>query len=231
MKNTASQVGPKASVIPKVNASMPEGFVREIQIKVITGTFVEYGSVTGGNHWIESLNRLSDQQVSKLKDICDGFEEKLHVGRLRIGTDVKHVETSVLLGDGPTIDFYHRYRNEATGAYSYIQMDAVRKTLKKLGIGGSDPREWETMDSHIRASMTYVPLTKSTDPNAPFNTYEYPVYSQDKKLVKFVERYPDRVDDIMRFRTDRNSSTYTELEQYFKEADKLGTPAIMRGWL
>lgn len=226
MKVSVSQAGTKGAAIPKVNASLPEGFVRETQIKVITGTFMEYGTITGGNQWLQSLGRLSDEQVSKLKDICDGFEEKLHVGGVRIGTDVKHVETSILAGATSSIDFYHRYRNEAQGPYSYIQMDAVRKTLKKLGIGGLDPLEIETMDSHIRASMAYVPLKNTADPhNTPH------VYAQDKKLVKFVERYPDRVDDIMRFRADRNSSTYAELEQYFKEADKLGTPAIMRGWL
>jgi hypothetical protein len=225
MKNTVSQTGAKGAVIPKVNA-LPEGFERETQLKVITGTFVEYGTVTGGNQWLQSLARLSDQQVSKLKDICDGFEERLHVGQIRIGTDVKHVETSILAGATSAIDFYHRYRNEAKGAYSYVQMDAVRKTLRELGVGESNPLEMETMDAHIKAAMTYVPLSNPADPH---NTPS--VYSRDKKLVKFVERYPDRVDDIMRFRKERNSSRYADLEKYFREADKLGTPAIMEGWL
>jgi hypothetical protein len=236
MKSTVSQAGAKGSAIPKVNATLPEGFERETQIKVITGMFSEYGSSAGNNHWIESVNRLSDERVSKLKDICDGFEEKLHVGRLRISTDAKHVEMSVLLGDGAAIDFYHRYRNEATGAYSYIQMDEVRKVLKRLGVSGPNPLELETMDAHIRAAMTYVPLTSSTgkhaNPNDPYyKTYEFPAYAMDKNLVQFVERYPDRVDDIMRFREERKSSKYDDLEKYLKEADTLGTPAIMEGWL
>ena len=218
----------------KVEMERDHGWDRRVAANTINALFDDYGIDTDGDRWQTSLDALSDDHLSKLEDIAKHFATMLHDRRIRVGKDVLYVEDSVMDADTDAIDFYHRYREQTVDKYSYQRMDDTRSKLSEMGIrdpwSGEEP---ETLDAHIRAAMTYVALADDDDDEGETldEMHLRLSYHNDERLIEYVEEHPDKVDDIMRFRSERNDSTFKDMEDYFEAMDKSGAPAVQRGWL
>lgn len=220
MKNLGSSSSVQPKNLPPVKATT-DAALRKERVHSITMILAKYTNLTGGNYWYDSLENFSDEQLGKLQDICDEMEDRWVNRQIPMTADMKHVQDHVMLTGPSKIEFFHKYRQETNSGYSYVQMDNTLRTLKTLGLAESP-----NMDAHIKATMLYTPLG---DPES--NIFKTASYFLDRKLIKFIERHPDRVEEIMAFRTQRNSERYSDLEKYLKEKDELKAPAVMGGWL
>lgn len=220
MKNLTSPSSTKLQALPPVKAA-PDAAQRKKKVKSITMTLATYTNLNGGNYWYDSLDSFSDEQLDKLQDVCDEMEDRWVSRGIVMTADMKHVQDHVMLTGPSKIEFFHKYRQETKDGHSYIQMDNTLRTLKALGIEDSP-----NMHAHIKAAMLYAPLGDPASYSARPTAYFI-----DNKLIKFVERHPDRVEDIMAFRAERGSDRYSDLEKYLKEKNELKAPAVIGGWL
>jgi hypothetical protein len=229
------EVSAAAKSIPMPTMTGPEGdqWQRQSVINVVTGHFENYGSAEdNAERFAHALDALSGEDLMKLRDIGNHLHDMLHSRSMRISKNVRYIEQYVYDGDIEAIDFFHRYREQTIDQYSFERMDVTRAALRELGIHNPESGEQPaTMEAHIRGALFYVPLPFDGDTEDEDEYGRFAVYSEEERLVHYVERHPDRVDDIMKFRRERSDSTFDDMEEFFKAADDSKAKAVKEGWL
>lgn len=233
MKPAAVPAASKSIPMPTMNGPEEDRWQRQSVINVVTGHFRNYGSAEdNAERFAQALDALSSEDLLKLKDIGNHLHDMLHNRSIRISKNVRYIEQYVYDGDTEAIDFFHRYREQTIDQYAFERMDITRAALREFGIHGPESGEQpSTMEAHIRGALFYIPLSFDGDPEDEDEYGRVAVYSGEERLVRYVEQYPDRVDDIMTFRSERSDSTFEDMEEFFNAADESKAAAVKEGWL